>query len=193
MRTSVHTAHRGNTFIEKKENRNEREIIFKLKQMLMVCLFSMCSRGFEGHENDKFFIYKTCEKKRSKRSQIVRMREALSAWAALLFDQNCGFESLIVRFAEGKKCFSRAESTKPPMIYRLQLSAHSPYDDDDFGALYELRKIRPDRMELDKSLLIRQLRTAKGPACPWAAQLFFKPLVLLLTHFNQTKTAALNC
>lgn len=30
--------------------------------MLMVCLFSMCSRGFEGHQNDKFFIYKTCEK-----------------------------------------------------------------------------------------------------------------------------------
>lgn len=28
----------------------------------MVCLFSMCSRGVEGHENDKFFIYKTCEK-----------------------------------------------------------------------------------------------------------------------------------
>lgn len=28
----------------------------------MVCLFSMCSRGFEGHQNDKFFIYKACEK-----------------------------------------------------------------------------------------------------------------------------------
>ena len=29
----------------------------------MVCLFSMCSRGVEGHQNDKFFIYKTCKKK----------------------------------------------------------------------------------------------------------------------------------
>lgn len=31
--------------------------------MLMVCLFPMCSRGVEGHQNDKFFIYKACEKK----------------------------------------------------------------------------------------------------------------------------------
>lgn len=31
----------------------------------MVCLFSMCSRGVEGHQNDKFFIYKTCEKAQS--------------------------------------------------------------------------------------------------------------------------------
>lgn len=35
----------------------------------MVCLFSMCSRGFEGHQNDKFFIYKACEKRRREREQ----------------------------------------------------------------------------------------------------------------------------
>lgn len=44
-----------------KEQKSKRKKIFKLKQMLMVCLFSMCSRGVEGHQNDKFFIYKTCE------------------------------------------------------------------------------------------------------------------------------------
>lgn len=47
---------------DRKEHKTAKNIIFKLKQMLMVCLFSMCSRGVEGHENDKFFIYKTCEK-----------------------------------------------------------------------------------------------------------------------------------
>ena len=31
----------------------------------------MCSRGSEGHKNDKFFIYKTCEKNKNKKYRHI--------------------------------------------------------------------------------------------------------------------------
>jgi hypothetical protein len=109
----------------------------------MVCLFSMCSRGFEGHENDKFFIYKTCEKKRSKRSQIVGIREALSARAALLFDQekksSNGFENLTSAslFAAKQKIFSRQARS----VHDLPATTrHIRFTIMTISGLYELRR-----------------------------------------------------